>query len=190
METRYLKELKDVVYDRDWFDKAPDMDLYYIFRGEKEKGDLRYDITILNPGTLGREYIKTKGHEHKQKLGELYIVLEGKAIFLMQKRRGEIIEDVYAVFARKDEIVIIPSGYGHVTYNASLKEKLKIANWVSKKCDNEYLFFEKMQGACYYFTENNWIKNKNYKKIPELRFEEPLEKMPENLDFLNYETKS
>ncbi len=190
MEIRYLKDIKKVLFDQDWFKKADNLELYYIFRGEKEKNNLRYDITILNPGPLGREFLKTKGHEHHQNIGELYIVLQGKAIFLMQKRKGKSIEDVVAIEAKKNEIVIIPEQYSHVTYNASLKRKLKIANWVSKNCDNKYNFLEEMQGACYYFTLEGWVQNKKYKKIPELRFEKALKKMPKNLDFLNYEKKS
>ncbi len=187
MEIRYLKDLKKVVFDKEWFKSAPNIELYYMLRGQKYKNNLRYDVTVLNSGSLGQEYVKTKGHKHKEKLKELYIVLQGKAIFLMQKNKGKIIQDVYYVLAKKGDIVIIPSEYGHVTYNASLKRKLKMANWVSEKCTNEYGFFEKMQGACYYFTKKGWVKNKKYKKIPELREQMALKKMPRNLDFLNHE---
>jgi oxalate decarboxylase/phosphoglucose isomerase-like protein (cupin superfamily) len=41
-----------------------------------------------------------------------------------------------------------------------------------------------MQGACYYYTKNGWIKNENYKNVPPLRFEESLKSEPTNLDFL------
>ncbi|MDD5606548.1 MAG: glucose-6-phosphate isomerase family protein [Candidatus Pacebacteria bacterium] len=187
MEIRYLKDLEKVVFDEKWFKSAPNTELYYMFRGEKEKNGLRYDITVFNEGSLGQEFIKTKGHKHYQKIGELYIVLQGKAIFLMQKNDNKTVQDVYFVLAKKNDVVIIPPEYGHVTYNASLKRKLKIANWVSKKCTNEYVFFEKMQGACYFLTKNGWIKNIKYKKIPKLRQEMPFKKMPESLDFLKHE---
>ncbi len=186
MEIRYLKDLEKVVYDKEWFRSSPNLELYYMFRGEDQKGELRYDVTVLNEGPLGKEYLKTKGHKHKQNIGELYTVLEGKAFFLMQKENGEVVEDVYAVLTKKNESVIIPSSYSHITYNASLNEKLKMANWVSQECDNEYSFLEEMEGACYYYTLKGWVKNKNYKKISKLRFERPLKKMPENLDFLKY----
>jgi len=103
---------------------------------------------------------------------------------LMQKQEGQEIEDVYAIKAKKGDVAIIPSYYGHVTINQSKKD-LKMANWVSDNCESDYQPFLKKQGACYFYTKNGWIKNKNYKKIPKLRFEKPLKSMPKNLDFLN-----
>jgi len=41
-----------------------------------------------------------------------------------------------------------------------------------------------MQGACYFYTKSGWIKNKNYKFVPKIRFEKPLKEKPKNLDFL------
>jgi len=61
---------------------------------------------------------------------------------------------------------------------------LKIANWVSKKCVSNYKEIEEMAGFCYYYTVSGWIKNKNYKDVPEIRSEEPERLEPKNLDFL------
>ena len=154
-----------------------------MYRGITKKDGLRYDITIIPSQMLGKEFVKTKGHEHLGKFGEIYIVLAGEAIYLMQKREGESIRDVYGVRAKKGDVVVIRSGYGHVTINPS-KKTLKMANWVAKNCKSSYDLFERKQGACYYFTESGWIKNRNYIKVPKLRFEKPLKKLPRNLDFL------
>ncbi|MFQ6049994.1 MAG: glucose-6-phosphate isomerase family protein, partial [Candidatus Paceibacterales bacterium] len=115
--------------------------------------------------------------------GELYIVLKGEGIFLVQKQKENKIEDVYATKAKKGSFVIVPPHYGHETINPS-KKTLKIANWVSKRCKNSYKLFEKMQGACYYYTKSGWLKNKSYRKTPKLYFKKPLKTMPKNLDFL------
>jgi glucose-6-phosphate isomerase len=155
-----------------------------MYRGIEEKGDLRYDITIIPSQMMGSEFNKTKGHQHCGSFQELYTVLEGEAILLMQKQDGEKIEDVFAVLAKAGQSVIVPSGYGHITINRG-ETDLKMSNWVSKKCPSQYELFEKLQGACYYFTKLGWIKNKNYEAVPELRFEEPLESVPTDLDFLN-----
>lgn len=181
-DIRYLDDMREVLYDRKWAKSAPNLELYYMYRGLKKKDGLRYDITLIPPQMLGEEFAKTKGHEHLN-LGEVYIVLEGEAIFLIQKREGEEIKDVCVIKAKEGEAAIIPSGSGHVTINSS-KETLKTANWLSEDCRNDYKLFEKKQGACYYFTKTGWIKNKNYTKVPKLRFEKPLKKMPRNLDFL------
>jgi len=41
-----------------------------------------------------------------------------------------------------------------------------------------------MKGAGYFYTKSGWIKNKNYGKVLQLRFERPLKSKPKNLDFL------
>jgi len=182
-DVRYLDEIRKVLYDQDWIKTAPNFPVYYIYRGVEKRNGLRYDITIILPRMLGQEFAKTKGHEHSNQYGEVYIVLKGRAIYLIQKWKGNEIEDVYAIRAKKDDVVIIPPYYGHITINPNKKE-LKEANWIAEKCKNIYTLFEKKQGACYYYTKSGWIKNKNYKKIPKLRFEKPLKKLPKNLDFL------
>ena len=186
---RYLNEMKDVLYNKKWAKKAPNLELYYMYRGLKEKNGLRYDITIIPSRMLGKEFVKTKGHEHVGKYGELYIVLEGQAIYLMQKREKDIIKDVYAVKAKKNDIVVILPDYGHITINPSKKD-LKMANWMAKEVKNDYKPIQRMQGACYFYIlrpgsgQTGWIKNKNYIKVPKLRFEKPRKTMPKNLDFL------
>jgi len=185
-QIRYLNDMKEVLYDKEWAKKAPNLELYYMYRGVQEKDNLRYDITIIPPKMLGQEFIKTKGHDHPKGFQELYIVLEGQAIYLLQKHKEGIVEDVFAVSAKKGEVVIVPLDYGHVTINPS-KIELKMANWVDEKCKGIYDLFEKMEGACYYYTKSGWVKNKNYKIVPKLRFEQPLKSIPINLDFLKYE---
>lgn len=181
-DVRLLNEMRGVLYDKKWAKTAPNLKLYYLYRGVKEKKGLRHNITVIPSKMLGKEFVKTKGHEHINR-GEIYIVIEGQAVFLMQKTKGKIVKDVYAIKAKGGEATIVPRYYGHVTINPS-KKVLKTGDWVSKDCKNDYSFFEKMQGACYYYTKNGWIKNKNYKKIPKLRFKKPLKSLPKNLDFL------
>lgn len=182
-DIRRLDELRGLLYDKEWEKTAPNLELYYMYRMLKEKDGLRYDITVIPSKMLGSEFTKTKGHNHAGYYGELYTVLEGEGFYLMQKGDGDKIEDVYVVKAKKGESINIPAGYGHVTINPSDKE-LKMANWVKKEDKGNFSLFEKLHGACYYYTRQGWIKNENYKLVPVLRFEEPLKSFPENLDFL------
>jgi len=182
MEIRYLYDIKSVLYDKNWAKSAPNLELYYMHRGVKTKDNLRYDITIIPPKMLGKEFVKTKGHRH-QKHQELYIVLGGTAIFLLQKITNNKIQDVYIVKAKKGEAVIIPPLCDHITINP-IKKELKLGNWISQNCKSDYKFIEKNKGACYFYTKKGWIKNKNYKNIPKLRSEKPLKSIPKNLDFL------
>jgi glucose-6-phosphate isomerase len=183
-DIRSLKDMAGMLYDKDWEKTAPDLELYYMYKGIEEKDGLRYDITVIPSQMLGQEFNKTKGHQHCGNFQELYTVMEGEAIFLMQKEDKGKAEDAFAITARAGQSVIVPSDYSHVTINIG-KTDLKTSNWTSEKCISEYREFEKLGGACYYYTKSGWIKNKNYTEVPELRFEEPLKSAPSDLDFLN-----
>jgi len=182
-QIRYLNDMKSVLYDQKWAKTASNFELYFMYRGIKRKQELRYDITIIPPKMLGREFVKTKGNCNSKKFQELYTVLKGRAIFLLQKIKKQVVLDIFAIKAGKGDWVIIPPEYYVVTIN-SLKQELKIGNWVSEKNNNIYKELEKMKGAGYFYTTSGWVKNKTYKKIQKLRFEKPLKKMPKNLDFL------
>ena len=155
-----------------------------MYRKVKQENGLNHNITVTPARMLGQEFVKTKGHVHIGPYQEIYIVEKGEALYLMQKTNGEIVEDVYAVKAKKGESIIIPPYYGHITINPSETEDLRTGDWTSENCKSDYSLFEKLQGACYYYTKQGWVKNNNYKNIPPLRLEEPLKEVPQNLDFL------
>jgi glucose-6-phosphate isomerase len=179
-DIRTIDDMRNVMCDASWADNAKNQDLYYMYRGVKEDGELRYDITVIPSLMLGEEFVKTKGHFHSTGHSEFYTVLEGEAIYLMQKKDST---DAYYINAHKGESVIIPGEYGHITINATDKV-LKMANWISKNCVSEYDNITKMHGACWFYTKDGWIKNENYEQVPVLRTEEALKEIPENLDFL------
>lgn len=183
LDIRLLSEMQNVLFDKNWAKKQKDFKVYRVFRGIKERGNLTYDITVIPPGMLGKEFIRTKGNRNSRGFQELYNILEGKAIFLIQKGEGEKIKDVLAIRAKKGEYVVVPPYYYVITINPS-KKTLRIGNWVSQKCRNIYEDLERMKGACYFYTKNGWIKNKKYKRVQKLRFEKALKEVPKNLNFL------
>lgn len=182
-EVRYLNDMKKVLYDQKWVKTAPNFELYYMYRGVKKKGELRYDITIIPPGMLGKEFPKTKGNRNSKNFPEFYTVIEGEAFFLAQKIKEGKVKDVVAIKAKKGDCAVVSSEYILVIINPS-KKILKMGNWVSEKNKNIYGEMEKFGGMSYFYTRDGWIKNKKYAKIPSLRFEKPLKSIPQNLDFL------
>jgi glucose-6-phosphate isomerase len=181
-DIRKLNDIKSVIFDTEWFNKQADNpDIYYMYRGLAHDGDLRYDITVIPPFLMGTEPVKTLGHFHGEDSNEMYIVLEGEGLFLMQKGKDEV-EDFYAVKGKAGDCIIIPKGYAHVTINPA-HTTLKMANWVREVSGFDYETVANKKGLCYYYTTNGWVKNNNYKNIPELQMKEPII-CPTDLDFL------
>ncbi|HAW49685.1 TPA: glucose-6-phosphate isomerase [bacterium] len=179
-DIRYLFEIKELLYDKTWEDRADNFELYHMYRDLSESKEdyekilssrLRYDITIIPSNMLGCEYVKTAGHYHPKFPGsslsypEIYEVIEGNAIYLMQK---EDQSSVYYVSANPGDKVIIPPNYGHITINAS-SNRLVMGNWVCRDFSSIYEQIKEKKGGVYYFTTSGWVKNSNYEDCPPLR---------------------
>jgi glucose-6-phosphate isomerase len=189
-DVRRLDDMRGLLYDRIWAEKAGDMELYYMYRDvareeDREKirrANLRYDITIIPPNMLGKEYTKTIGHYHPMaeeglSYPEVYEVLEGEAIYFMQK---EDLSYLYFVRANDQDKVIIPPNYGHITINPADKP-LKMANWVCASFSSSYGAYKEKKGGAYYRTISGWVKNPNYPPLPEIRELKPTNFCDKNL---------
>ncbi len=180
-DIRYINDLEKVLYDKEWFNENKEnFEAYYMYRGVEEKNGLRYDITEVTAKMFGKEYPKTKGHYHPGEHGEVYIVLEGKAIYLLQNKD---LSDIVYIETNPGEVAIIPAGYGHVTINPS-DEPLKMANWVNPNFDSLYEPILEKEGATYFYTTKGWVKNEKYGKLPKIRKENPERELPKDLSFL------
>lgn len=184
---RMLFDIKDVVYDREWLSKVNNMELYYMYRelslskndalAMKEHG-IRYDITIIPPRMMGREFVKTAGHYHPTVPGtditfpEIYEVLRGEAQYLLQKPDGDKIKDVILIKAGEGDKVVIPPGYGHLTINTSNKV-LKMANWVASDFESIYSSIREKGGGAYFILDRGVVKNLRYNEVPEIRSLKP-----------------
>lgn len=185
MSIRTFADLKPVIHDQTL--DLRDDPAYFMYRNVAKKGDqekirnrgLRFDLTVIPPAMIGKEYVKTSGHYHPKILGtaffypELYFVISGQATYLLQKRGlGEAVDDVILVRAPQNTPVLMPPGYGHVTIN-ELAEPLVMANWVETTFKSIYSPYEDLQGAAYY-VENNFgnpkaVPNPKYLNLPPVR---------------------
>lgn len=197
---RTADQMDRVCYDLKFLRKKDgNKPVYYMHRQLECENNIRYDITIIPPLMMGEEYVKTFGHYHPpaNKNGsytELYEVLDGSAIYLLQKLTNGKVSDVIVIEAKKGDVVPIPPDYGHVTINPGTGV-LKMANLVSNDFNSEYIEYERLRGGAYYFLEGRrWIRNPNYENLPEIRFLAPSKKFqsgiinmlkdPKKLEFL------
>jgi glucose-6-phosphate isomerase len=162
--------------------------LYAMYRGTglqkdqwaMESAGLRYDITVIYPGTIGSEYVKTVGHYHPKVPGqpwtypEVYQVLSGKAHFLLQ-RGGEIsgeVEDFIVAEFDAGDILLIPPYYGHVTTNPG-DEPLVMANWIASDFQSVYDPVRLRKGLAFYDVEYKdesiFMPNDSYESHPKPR---------------------
>lgn len=161
--------------------------------------NLRYDITLIPPGKIDGEFVKTAGHYH-QSFPEVFEVLLGRAYFLTQSfdNNPKNIKSVFLMEAGPGEKLLIPAGFGHNMINV-FNEPLLTANWVSDKTVYDYESYKNNLGASYYFLDNgnlvDIVKNQNYDSVPEIKKirakkdSRPLYALVNNLDklrFLNY----
>ncbi|MFH1611739.1 MAG: glucose-6-phosphate isomerase family protein [bacterium] len=190
-QIRHLYDMKEVVFDKEWLQTAPNIDLYYMYRNLSEntedkakltEQDFRYDITVMPFNMLGKEFVKTAGHIHSLvpdtniTYPEIYEVLDGKGLFLIQSLQNNTIKDVYFIQAQKGDKVIVPPNYSHIMINIGPAE-LKTANMLSENCQNEYEIIKEKNGFCYFglkkdHQEVEWIKNEKYSDTPEIRITE------------------
>jgi len=140
--------------------KEEDFDAYYMFREATEAEDLelyrqeglRYDVTELPPGLIGDEFIKTAGHFHplrqerEMRWPELYQVVRGRALFILQRSLGDGELEVCAVHMGPGDVMLIPGDYGHVMTNIG-EENLLSANIVSAAFASEYEEYQVKRGA-------------------------------------------
>jgi glucose-6-phosphate isomerase len=190
---RTIDDMKSVLLDgTEGFSKHV---VYHMYRNVGLKKDvdifnknrIRYDITVVENGTIGKEFVKTVGHYHPIKAGtnvrytEIYEVLYGNALVVMQQiQNDERIENVFVVTATAGEKVVLPPGCGHVTVNTG-KSKLVLANLVSTEFVSIYDPFKAKRGESYYVLRQNdtpmLSPNKLYETIPNPEMLRPKEEI-------------
>lgn len=191
---RRISEMRDVIADNQFlFHASPEQALYFMYRNIwREQDDyaysgVGYDVTVILPTPLGKEFNKTLGHYHavaeNSRAGhtfpEVYEVLQGKAVYVLQKlaetndctkASGEI-SDFIAIEAGEGDKTVIPPDYGHVSVNASTTQALVMSNVPDGSVGKgDYSLFKKRHGAVYYFfSDGSVVPNSSYENPPELK---------------------
>lgn len=196
---RKLRDLEPVLYDPSSCEGIDqELPVYQVYRdvcsgAERDmlrKHGLRYDVTIMPPLKLGKEYVKTLGHDHIScKEGwshpEVFEVLEGEACFLIQKSEDGKLVDVALMEAQSGEKVLIPPNCGHVMINVS-SDRLVTGNLISRFClRTSSAFIQRKGGAYYLLEEGKIVRNKNYRSLPNIRVISAGSFSPHDLDSMH-----
>jgi glucose-6-phosphate isomerase len=163
--TRTLEQMKSTMMS--YREEAANLEMYYMFRNVYKAEDMRFDITIIPPIDIGGECAKTHGHYHSAgpdglAYPEIYQVLKGKAVFMLQKKNRNGSVDVIVVHADQGDTVLLPPGYGHVSINTG-EEPLVLSNLVYDKFESIYDDYVESRGAAiYYLKDGELVHNTNY----------------------------
>lgn len=96
-------------------------------------------ITVMKPGTVGREYHMTRGHFHENPAAdEIYFCLAGIGLLLVQNREGHI----RTLEMNGGEVVYVPAGWAHRSINIGSDELVFLAVY-PKDAGHDYGSIEK-----------------------------------------------
>ena len=190
--TRRHEDMKDVL-------KGPNLDgpeiHYYMIRGGIDKAN----TTVLESGNVGGEYIKTYGHYHDGNVREMYEIVGGEGIVLLQQRKidsnsvpiDDEIETFIAIKVKPGDCVHMPPEFGHIIVNIGKMWLVTIDNTHIRSDGDaqlpghvDYESVTRMHGFAYYIVDDcgtpKLVKNVNYKIVPE----------PQWLTVLEWENRS
>lgn len=168
---------KDVLYfGTRYMEKAEDEEIFV-------SNDYMADLTVINPGKVGNEFVKTVGHYHQNVPGliiaypEVYEAVSPNMEYLLQSepdKDGKV--DVLWVVTEPGDKVVMPPNWGHVSMNVGEKPGIEVD---LQKRDNpngsDYSMFKERIGGAFYRTVEGLVKNSNY-EVASLRIVRPLER--------------
>ena len=150
---------------------------YYMIRGGKNKRN----VTVLDTGTVGGEYIKTYGHYHIGQLDETYWFMNGDGVVLQQKlidgTEPDRVEEFRAIRVKAGDSAYMPPGYGHLIVNTGKIWMVMVddspvegtGDSASMPGHADYALVQKMRGFAYYVVDKNGtptlVPNPLYKEV-------------------------
>ena len=112
---RYARDMAGFFLDAVAQEEMENTLIYDVFAVEHDakNGELSYAVTKIYPGRIGDEFFMTKGHFHtKTDTAEIYIVISGKGVLLLQK------DDVCnAIPVERGSILYVPPDWAHRSVN-------------------------------------------------------------------------
>ena len=122
---RKLSDMRDFYKDGRGKDRA----IYQVFI--KDYGRFLTGLTVINPGSVNKEYYMTKGHKHKKAGKEMYLLIKGKGKLVLANKKAKVLD------MKKNKIYIIPEYTGHRLVNDG-NEVLEVLTIYSKDFGHSY----------------------------------------------------
>lgn len=161
---------------------------YYMDNGVYRRQDapalaglpFRYELTLIPPRRMGREFIKTHGHIHLPEprsglaWAEVCEVVMGTAHFLFHTLdpEGPSADKVFYVEAKAGQKILMPPDMDHLTINPG-PEPVLFSDVVALGISGDYSRYRATRGAAYLEVEADgeprFIPNPAYKEVAPLQ---------------------
>ena len=127
---RRLSDMTDLFSDEQAIARAlanDDPIIYRFWEVEHEGSDreLSFGLTFIYPGRVGREYHMTKGHFHTTDGDEIYVVMRGQGLLLLQTRAGE----AQTLEMSPGHLCYVLTGWAHRTVNTGDDDLVFLSIW-------------------------------------------------------------
>ena len=133
-----LKDIKDCFYDKSEINKILKRKNPLIYRVFIKKiKDINVGLTVMESGTVGKEFYFTKGHKHKKPSSEIYILLKGKGNLIIQNKKIRVIK------LQKNKKYIVPKKSAHRLINIGNKKLEVLAIYRMDAGHNYHVKFKK-----------------------------------------------
>ena len=129
----------------------------------------RFDLFVLSPKMLGREYAKTCSFIYQDNTKEISLLVEilsGEGYILLENLSED--KTLKLITAKKGDFILIPKGFAFILINRS--ENKNFISLILTKRDAliKSLVFAKSNGASVFYTKKGFIKNSNNKSYYDL----------------------
>ena len=127
--TRRFKDMKDRYKNSEGIKGNPVIYRVYI----SDFQCFEVGLTVIEPGTINKEYYMTFGHKHVKPTKEIYILISGKGKLLVKGKSLKVFD------LKKGKTYILPKGEGHRIVNTGNK-KLEVLTIYMKTAGHDYKF--------------------------------------------------
>jgi glucose-6-phosphate isomerase len=163
---KFLPDLEGLYRDADAYRRALETDdgrpVYWVESSQTEDGPggLITGISVLEPGTVGEEYVMTRGHLHAiADRSELYVGLAGRGVMILDTVAGES----KVVEINPGQAVYVPGGWVHRSANVGT-ERLSMLFCYAADAGQDYSIIERAGGmASLVVTDGEgWAVRRNH----------------------------
>lgn len=136
---------------------------------------LGFGVVAQASGAMGRECVRSQGHQHSKPLGsdfaypEVYEFWFGQGEMYLQDQAEPDVEAAVVLQVGPGDRVVVPPGWVHIVINKG-PTPLAFGAWYARDAQLIYEPLRRMGGPAYFpLSDGTFVKNSHYRRVPPLR---------------------